>query len=412
MVLKFRWITELTATRFVIDFVKSFLDYGCQKSSAALTYITLFAIVPLMTVMYSIFSLVPEFNGVADQLQDFIFSHLIPETSKEVQGYLSRFSSKARSLTGFGIGMLIVTSYLMLVNIEKTFNAIWGVKKRRKGLSSILRYWAILSVGPLLLGTGFAMSTYLLSIRFMVTDFDSFGVTNLLYRGLPLLFTSIAFTLLFVAVPNCKVPIRFAFIGGVTTAILFEILKNLFGSIVAGSDIHVVYGAFAVFPLFLLWVNLAWKVVLAGAILVRTLAEKSFTDQHEGRCDMVMALKCLALFQKSNSTGQIVSDSDCYKAGLGVVAWQGLREQLEGEQWIARTSDGGYVLCRNLKGLTLWDLLGLLELTLHKLNSGPGHHYNASWLPPYLQLKEQAIKGLREPFERTIEDLLEGNKSP
>src|SRR5690606_29163562 len=98
------------------------MDKGCQKSAAALTYMTLFGLVPLMTVTYSMFSLFSIFDGVAIQLQDLIFSHFVPQTGDEVKKYLSNFSSQARSLTGFGVGMLVVTAYLMLTNIEKTFN--------------------------------------------------------------------------------------------------------------------------------------------------------------------------------------------------------------------------------------------------------------------------------------------------
>src|SRR5690606_3494761 len=152
-----------TVRRFFSNLMEDFFAHECQKSAAALTYLTLFALVPLMTVVYSVFSLIPAFDGVAEQLQGVLFSHFVAESGQELQGYLAEFSSQARSLTGVGVGVLVVTAYWMLTNIEKTFNSIWGVSRPRKGIASFLLYWAVLSIGPLLLGAGLAVNTYVLS---------------------------------------------------------------------------------------------------------------------------------------------------------------------------------------------------------------------------------------------------------
>ncbi|MFL0809979.1 MAG: YihY family inner membrane protein [Agarilytica sp.] len=341
-----------------------FIDKSCQKSAAALTYMTLFALVPMMMVTYSMFSLIPAFSGLGDQLHTMIFSNFLPETGSEVQQYLSNFSKQARSLTLPGVAMLVVTAFLMLRNIEKTFNNIWGVKKARRGLTSFLLYWAVLSIGPLFLGAGLMMSTYLISMKLVVGQVDIITVAAPIFRILPLFMGSVAFTLLFVAVPNCRVPLRDAVVGGVVTAVCFEAAKAGFGAFVANSSFQLIYGAFAVVPLFLLWVNFIWVIVLSGAVLTRTLAEKAYVTKAGKQSDLVAILSCLAVFREKTLSGDTVSDKDCVSIGVSLVHWQRLRSLMVDHKWIAVTENGNYVLTRDLNQQSLWSLAEILDLSM------------------------------------------------
>ena len=396
--------------RFIKNLSREFLQKGCQKSAAALTYMTLFALVPLMTVTYSMFSVIPVFDGVADQLQSLIFSHFLPESGSEVQQYLSDFSSQARSLTGAGVGLLVVTAYLMLTNIEKTFNTIWGVQHARRGLTSFLLYWAVLSIGPILLGVGLLITTYLLSLKLWVNEFDQLGLVPFFLRFVPLLLTSAAFTLLFAAVPNCRVPIKFAVVGGVITAICFELLKFAFGLMVANSDFKLIYGAFAVVPLFLLWINFLWTIILAGAVFVRTLAEQGYSDHMRKQSDMSAMLKCLVVFWRRSHTGDSVTDADCVKAGVGLVHWQSLRSILVTNNWIAVTDSGNYVLRRDLKYVTLWDTAKLAKLQFQEIvaDSRTEKRENKSadnWQDDYHDRLEHIQQNARETFDISLDKL-------
>lgn len=395
-----------TSKRFLVRLAKDFVAHGCQKNAAALTYMTLFAIVPLMTVIYSVFSVVPAFDGVAEQLQEMVFSNFVPETGDEIRSYLEDFSSQARSLTGAGVGMLVITAYLMLTNIEKTFNSIWGVDKSRKGLSSFLLYWAVLSIGPILLGVGFGVNTYLLSLKLVFKEYDLFGFTAFVFRTLPLILTSIAFTLLFAAVPNCRVPMRYAAIGGVITAVCFELLRNLFSALVANSSMKVVYGAFAVVPVFLLWINLVWTIVLGGAILVRTMAERQYAFADGKPTDMVAALKCLALLRHRRATGEGISDGDCYRSGVGVVSWQQLRARFERHKWITATAGGRYVLSRDLRTVTLWDLATITGLKLSELEVRVANPPTSQWFADYLERRMKVATAAKETLGISLEALL------
>jgi len=394
---------------FFVALYREFIDKGCQKSAAALTYMTLFALVPLMTVTYTMFSMIPSFDGVAEQLQAMIFAHFLPETGNEVAGYLADFSSQARSLTKLGIAILLVTAYLMLANIEKTFNTIWGVKQDRGGLFGYLLYWAILSIGPLLLGAGFVLSTYLLSLKLVVNELSQLGITASIIQLLPWVMTSIAFTLLFVAVPNCRVPFRFGLIGGVLTAICFELLKNLFGYLVSNSSFKLIYGAFAVVPLFLLWINFLWTIILGGAVFVRTLAEQSYASRLSRYSNMLAVLSCLALFREKAYTGDTVSDKDCVHLGIGLVHWQQLRSTLVQYRWIVVTESGDYVLSRDLTRASLWDVAALVQLPVNEQLSAAedlaGKAAEIPWLREFLRRQAQLGVQAKDIFSITLDEL-------
>ncbi len=398
------WVLQLARAiwNFIRNLAHEFIDKGCQKSAAALTYMTLFALVPLMTVTYSMFSLFSIFEGVAGQLQDLIFAHFVPESGGEIKKYLANFSDQARSLTGFGVGILVVTAYLMLTNIEHTFNTIWGVKRARRGLSSFLLYWAVLSIGPLLLGAGLIMTTYLVSLKLVVSEFDHIGVSTLLFRLVPMAMTASAFTLLFAAVPNCRVPLRDAAIGGVLTALCFELLKWLFALVVSKSSIKLVYGAFAAVPLFLLWVNLVWTIILSGAVFVRTLAEKGYRHRSQRLSTMAAALRCLAVFQQKALSGEHVSDRDCVATGVSLVQWQQLRALLSDNNWIAVTDGGNYVLCRELSHSSLADLAALVKLDVTEPLPQPAEEAPA-WQSDFKRRLQQSQEGHREAFDISLD---------
>ena len=183
--------------------IKDFLEFGrflVQRfladrgphSAAALTYTTLFAVVPMMTVTFAMLSAIPAFQGIGEQIQVYIFSNFIPSTGATIQDYLVAFTDQARQLTWFGVGFLMATALMMLLTIEKAFNVIWRVRQPRRGISSFLLYWAILSLGPLLLGAGFAMSTYITSLSLISGPHALIGARTVL-KAMPLLLSVAAF---------------------------------------------------------------------------------------------------------------------------------------------------------------------------------------------------------------------------
>ena len=350
----------VSSGQFLAYAVRRFLADGCPQSAAALTYMSLFAVVPMLTLMYSMFSLVPAFQELGGQVEEFIFSKFLPSSGQEITQYLSEFSNQARKLSVAGVAIILVTALLMLSNIEKTFNHIWATTGGRKGLAGFLVYWAILSLGPLLLAVGMIMSTYLMSLRLVVAEVDSLGVVALLFSYLPWLLTWLAFTLLYVAVPNCKVRVVYALFGGLITTLLFETAKALFGQLVANSIYTNVYGAFAVIPLFLIWIYLLWVLILFGAELVRSLE----TFQYEGRDaelpDLLAVLIILWQCWRRQQKGRSLSDRSMSIVGLNVEQWRRLRSILLSQRILEKTASGHYVMIRDADTISLADINGWL----------------------------------------------------
>lgn len=366
--------------QFIELIVRQYQQKECQKSAASLTYVTLFAIVPLMTVTFSMFSIIPAFEGLGEQLQTLIFSHALPYSEQELVSYLQEFSSQARKLTVIGVVFLVGSAYLMLKNIEANFNSIWGVKYGRRGIMSFLLYWAILSLGPLLLGVALAISTYVASLRLLMDEYASLGLVTWLFQFLPVLLSAAAFTLLFAAVPNCKVPVSDAAIGGFVTAITFELLKRLFGLVVTNSSFTLIYGAFALVPLFLLWINMIWMVVLGGAVLVHTIGTYKVVLKDRGYPDLLATLLVLWKFRQASARGLSLSNPELLQIGLSSEQWRRIRDILQSRRLIAATSQGDFVLCYDLHQLSLAQLAGMLQLS-RQLPPDVSGLEDLPWLP-------------------------------
>lgn len=368
---------------------RRFVDDGCQHSAAALTYMSLFAVVPMMTVTFSMFSLMPVFKGAGVQVEQLIVNWFLPVAGEEIQSYLSDFASQARKLSVIGVGILVVTAYLMLRNIERVFNRIWSTTGPRKGVAAFLLYWAVLSLGPLLLGTAIVMNTYVVSVR-LLTEPIAQSMLDYLLGYLPFTLTALAFTLLYTVVPNCQVMLRNALTGGVVAALAFELAKSGFGYFVANSSYTSIYGAFAALPVFLLWVYLCWMIILAGAEFVR--ATENFGAEIKGSLpDYQAATLVLWLFWRAHHAGLEVAESQSRKIGITSDSWRRVQTNLLAANIISMTENGHYVLKRDLNDLSLWDLIQLFP-------SSPGlqgkqAHFTMSadtaWWNDYQRLLEQ-----------------------
>jgi membrane protein len=387
--------------QFIRCLFKRYQDDGCKHSAAALTYMTLFALVPLMTVMYAMLSAIPASQQLGDQVQQFIFSNFVPTTGQEIQGYLSSFSQKARKLTGVGIIFLTFTAIFMLKNIESTFNAIWRTRDNRKGLSSFLLYWAILSLGPLFIGLGLAISTYLVSLKLMFDQVDIIGIGPHLLRITPYLLTSAAFTLIFAAIPNCRVPLKHAMIGGLVTGFAFEMAKLLFTTVVSNSSYQQVYGTFATIPLFLLWIYLSWLIVLAGAELVHAIGSiNSHNDKNYS--DTVLALGILELLWRYHQKGELLKEHHLLQKPwlfdrytISADRWAKLRDQLLTADLLRTINNSDFVLGRDLSNFTLWDLALIM-------GRYPKHSVDDENSPPWFEQCQQYLDEVETLNKKTL----------
>ena len=392
--------------------VRRFGEDNCPKNAAALTYTTLFAVVPVMTVTYAMLAAIPAFNQVSGQIESFIFDNFVPSTGATLRDYLSEFSQQARQLTGVGVALLMVTAFLMLVNIEKSFNAIWRIRQPRRGLSSFLLYWAVLSLGPLLLGAGFVVSTYLASLSFLTGDAVLASAWKQVLGWLPLLLSIAAFTLIFVAVPNTRVRLRHGLAGGVLVALLFEGAKACFALYVAlFPSFQLIYGAFAAFPLFLLWIYVSWLIILFGAELVCNLGS-SAAWQRSSQPWLVSLLALLRVFMLAQKQGLVVDLPRVNASGWAMPEdlWLDLTEWMEGQRLITRAQQGGYVFSRDPAQLQMAELLAQVPEALPQVSELPVSLGEQDlWYPPLREALAQLEDSRRQIMDGSVRSWLADN---
>lgn len=404
-----RFVRLLYFCRYLL---RRFGEDNCPKNAAALTYTTLFAVVPVMTVTYAMLAAIPAFSQVSGQIEAFIFDNFVPSTGAALREYLGEFSQQARQLTGVGVALLMVTAFLMLVNIEKSFNAIWRIRQPRRGVSSFLLYWAVLSLGPLLLGAGFVVSTYLASLSFLSGDAVLASAWQQLLGWLPLLLSIAAFTLIFVAVPNTRVRFKHGLAGGVLVALLFEGAKACFALYVAFfPSFQLIYGAFATFPLFLLWIYVSWLIILFGAELVCNLGS-SAAWQRSAYPWLVSMLGLLRLFILAQKNGQVVDlpKVNATGAAMSEDVWLDLTEWMETRRLITRAQQGGYVLTRDLAQMEMAELLAELPEAMPRVASLPvSLRSDDLWYPPMRDALSQLEACRREVMAGSVRSWLADN---
>jgi membrane protein len=237
-------------------------------TASSLTFTTLIALVPLVTVMLAIFTAFPMFSTFQVALQKYFLQSLVPDNiAKPVLGALTQFASKANRLGTVGLVVLVITALALMLTIDRTLNAIWRVRRPRPIAQRVLVYWAAVTLGPLLLGVSLTITSYAISA--------SQGIVGSLPGGVSLLLGFIEFALLAAAmsglfhyVPNVYVRWRDALAGGLFVALGFEVAKRGFTWYIASVPTYsAVYGAFATAPILLIWIYLGWVIVLLGAVV-------------------------------------------------------------------------------------------------------------------------------------------------
>jgi len=339
--------------------VARFAADGGLHSAAALTYMSLFALVPLLTVIYSALSLVPALQGFEGEIERWIYARFLPSFGGEISGYLAEFSRQARTLSGVGGLFLLITAYFLLVNIEANFNRLWGCPARSRGLSNFIHYWAILTLGPLLLGAALALRAYWVSLQLFSVGGALGGLGDMLMAQLPRLFGWGALTLIYLLVPNQRVNWRHAAVGGLFAALVLELARQLFGAVMGQTIYAEVYGAFAAVPLFLIWIYLVWVVVLFGAELVWALGNFQ-AEQAEAKIEdcSPVAVRLYLLWSgwQAGRSGAARLANEA-PAGVSQAEWLAARSWLLARGFVAQTQAGDYLLSCALGSVTMDEII-------------------------------------------------------
>ena len=241
-------------------------------TASSLTFTTSIAMVPFLTVALAIFTAFPMFSKLQGALQGWLVSSLIPDNiARQVLGYLTLFSSQANKLGVAGLAVLLVTAIALILTIDRTLNNIWRVKAPRPLAQRVLIYWAAITLGPLVLAVSLAVSSFVVSA--------SSGLVGSLPFSLRFLLDVFQFVLvagglaaLYHYVPNTYVKWTHAWAGGVFVAAGIEVAKKALSLYLSNVPTYsVIYGAFATLPILLVWIYVAWIIVLLGAVIAAYL---------------------------------------------------------------------------------------------------------------------------------------------
>lgn len=239
-------------------------------TASSLTFTTTIAMVPFFTVALALFTVFPMFATMQGRVQRWLIESLIPDNiARQVLGYLNTFASKASGLGVAGLLVLLVTAIALILTIDKTLNNIWRVRRPRPFAQRVLIYWAAITLGPLVLALSLSTTAYVFSIS---REWVGRGMLKLVFDTFEFVLLAGGMASLYHYVPNTHVKWGHAWAGGFFVAATIEIAKRVLAYYLSLVPTYsVLYGAFATVPILLIWIYVAWVIVLLGAVITAYL---------------------------------------------------------------------------------------------------------------------------------------------
>jgi membrane protein len=329
-----------------------------QLRAMALTYISLFALVPGLVVAFSVVQAFTGMNRIADRLHEFLFENLAVGARATIEPYLDRFIQNTH-LTSAGLiggAFLVWSSVTLFQNVDRAVNDIWGVRRRRSLAQQATIYGVGMTLGPILLAgsvmLGHSTRAFLVNAR-----------AGSLGAAAGALLTCTFFSIVYFIVPNTKVRLRSAVAGGLIAGLAWELAKWGYALFVAKSvRYHAVYGSVAAVPIFLLWLYLSWAILLFGARLAfvfqyaSALVQGPHAESRIGR--EILAGRALLVVGQAFDGGAPAPDPGEVANELGAVADDvtDVLGALKGAGVVMTLGDGGLVPGRPLEKITLLDV--------------------------------------------------------
>ena len=347
-------------------------------TAGSLTFTTTISLVPLFTVVLAIFSLFPTFGRLEGQLQQWLVQSLMPEgITRQVSRYLVQFSNKAGQIGWTGAVVLLVTALALVLTIDRKLNDIWRVRKPRALAQRVLVYWAVLTLGPLLLALSLSLTSYAASAsRGWATALP--GAVQTLFDTLEFVLSVCGVAALYRYVPHAQVRWSHALAGGLFVSLGWEAARKLLAWYLAQVPTYsVVYGTFATVPILLVWTYLAWVIVLLGAVVAAYLPSllRGVARRGDGPgWDFQLALEVLALLQAQRVRARAGSSLEALARRLAVdpLQLEAPVEALVALDWVGRLDEPGgrYVLVVDPEQVTLAPLVARLLLARNPSTQG------------------------------------------
>jgi len=238
--------------------------------SSTLAFTSLLAFVPLFTVIFAYVSHLPWIQDKAVEVNHVILTYFIPDVGTDVEGLLQGFIDRALRMQFWGLISLVITALMLIATIDKAIHEIWHDANKRSAMGSLLVYWLVLIISPLALVVSMSITSFVGAQSWWLAMPTQASIVWTLI--LPWMSSTVGLTLLYWAIPSSPVKFINALIGASSAALLFELSKRLFGLYITHFPLQeAIFGALAAFPLILIWLFVAWLVILLGAELCYAL---------------------------------------------------------------------------------------------------------------------------------------------
>jgi membrane protein len=290
---------RLQLAREVLEFaVHKARQLRLAEVAASLTFSSVLALVPLVAVVLAVLTAFPIFAEFREALERELPKGLLPVPyAQTILRYLTEFAAKAAGVGVAGLVFLGLSALSMILTVDRVLNDIWQVHRRRPLAQRLLVYWAVLSVGPLMLGVSLSLSSFVISMSDARMERWGIGLRELFGLLAPAI-AAAAYSAVYALVPNRRVAWRHALTGGIVTALTGELMSRGFAAYVLHGSLLSIYGAFAALPIFLMWIFLSWLVFLFGAAIAATLPQlrrTRFADARRAGNRVVTALALIKL---------------------------------------------------------------------------------------------------------------------
>jgi len=356
--------------------------------AAALSYHTIFGLVPLAIVVVMVFQAIPAYRDGGGNVRQFVYEgmhlHNIVYPSDEEAGEEVRLTDKIdeitdRYISNLNTGAITVFSCVivvwaalgLLITIERAFNNIWHVGRGRNFLQRIVNYWALMTLGPFLLVLGFYVST-----NYLVANRIREGAMQYMAPILPYLISTAALFLLYFVLPNTKVSFRAALWGAAVAALIWTGAKALFTIYVLEFIPHkAIYGVMGIIPLGVFWIWMTWVIVLFGLQLTYTtqhlktidaaeIAALHKLDEHFLISDFTvirMLEYILGEFEKKH--GPVSAEAICGRLNLPAEFGRKILEHLVGKGLLIQTAEphAGFAPATDGRNITLADVVDAVK---------------------------------------------------
>jgi membrane protein len=264
-------------TGFLLRLWREFNTDQCPVRASGLAFASLLALVPISALLFSLFSGFGAFSSIVESIQAFLIRILVPTQQEEILTYISRFVENTSGLGVFGLVFFLITSVFLLAGIQRTFDVVWGTVSKRNAARKFATYISILIVGSFLLSIGLNITGVLSSSFAKILPAETGWLPKAFIRAFPTIFLFAAMFFMIRLIPAARVASLSALVGAVVGTVLWEIARAIFvfwANYVI--KLSVIYGSLAVVPIFLIWLYLAWTIVLLSL-------EVAYVHQHRDK---------------------------------------------------------------------------------------------------------------------------------